>query len=229
MALTSTGAISMDDIRNEYHLAGTGSVDIGRLADIADVGNNIGAFYGKNYLNKFGDNNPTMSATSGGTMTNAGGANNATVRICIGINGSGSASPSVGWIWSKSNGSNGGCIYIYDNNLEVHVGRNDYPDTTLRYAIPSTWTNDVIREIVWSYKMDDTQYLRVDGVVRATINHTNSTDLRRKGFSGTGGLQKFLTLPNSGSIGQEVPSGARVAPSNIVAKRCDVWRNAFYS
>ena len=167
MALPSSGAISMDDIRNEYHLVGN-DVSIDRLADIADVGNNIGAFYGKNYLNRFGNDNPTMSATSAGEMTNSSSANNATARICIGINGSGSASPSVGWIWSKSNGSNGGNIYIYNNNLEVHVGRNIYPNTTLRYAIPSDWTNDVIREIVWSHDYQDTQYLRVDGVVRAT-------------------------------------------------------------
>ena len=227
MVLLSSGAISTDDIRNEYHLVGN-SIDIDRLADIAGVANNIGAFYGKSYLNRFNNANPNLSATAAGTMTNAGGASDITVRICIGINGSGSASPSVGWIWSKSNGSNGGCIYIYDNNLEVHVGTNDYPETTLRYAIPSDWTNDVIREIVWSHDKDDTHYLRVDGVVRATIDSSGSTDLRRRGFAGTAGLHKFLTLPNSGDIGNNVPSGARVAPGNIVAKRCDVWR-AYYS
>jgi len=218
----------MDDIRNEYHLVGN-DVSIDRLADIADVGNNIGAFYGKNYLNRFGDANPNYSATSPGYMGNAGGSDDLTVRICIGINGSNSGSnKSVGWIWSKSNGSNGGNIYIYNNNLEVHVGANDYPETTLRYAIPSDWTNDVIREIVWSYEVDQTQYLRVDGVVRATINDSGGTRLRRKPFGGTLGLHHFLTLPTSDDIGTNVPSGARVFPSNIVAKRCDVWR-AYYS
>ena len=228
MTISSSGAISMDDIRNEYHLVGN-DVSIDRLADIADVADNIGAFYGKSYLNRFGDNNPDFSATSAGQMTTAGGADDITARICIGINGSGSASPSVGWIWSKSNGSNGGCIYIYDNNLEVHVGRNDYPETTLRYAIPSDWTNDVIREIVWSYEKDESQYLRVDGVVRDTRDDTYDARLERKGCAGSAGLQQFLTLPNSYDIGEDVPSGAQVAPSNIVAKRCDVWRNDFYS
>jgi hypothetical protein len=229
MSLPSTGAISMDDIRNEYHLVGN-DVSIDRLADIADVGNNIGAFYGKNYLNRFGDNTPTFSATSAGEMTNAGGASDVTVRICIGINGSASGSnTSEGWIWSKSNGSRGGNIYIYNNNLEVHVGRNDYPDTTLRYAIPSDWTNDVIREIVWSYERSETQYLRVDGVVRDTMNDGAGTDLGETGFSGSAGVHHFLTLPSSGDIGREVPSGAQVAPSNIVAKRCDVWGDEYYS
>ena len=157
MALQASGAISMNDIRNEYHLVGN-SVDIGRLADIAGVADNIGAFYGKNYLDRFGNANPNDSATSAGTMTNAGRSFDVTVRICIGINGSASANPSVGWIWSKSNGSRGGNIYIYNNNLEVHVGNNDYPNTTLRYAIPSTWTNDVIREIVWGYDRRNTTY-----------------------------------------------------------------------
>lgn len=218
MTIQSSGAISMDDIRSEYHLVGN-SIDIDRLADIAGVANNIGAFYGKSYLNKFGDNNPNFSATSGGTMTNGSRTDDVTVRICIGINGSASGSPSVGWIWSKSNGVNGGNIYIYNNNLYVSVGSDT---DTLSYAIPSSWTNDVIREIVWSFDRGNTQYLRVDGVTRAT--HDNSS---RRGFVGTAGLHHFLSLPNSGDIGNEVPSGAQVAPSNIVAKRCDVWR-AYY-
>ena len=221
MSLQSTGAISMDDIRNEYHLAGTGSISIGRLAALVGVGNNIGAFYGKNYLNRFGDNNPDFSADSGGTMTNDSRRDDVTVRICIGINGSASASPSVGWIWSKSNGGKGGNIYIYNNNLYVSVGSDG---DELSYAIPSSWTNDVIREIVWGFDRNNTQYLRVDGVTRAT--HDFSSQI---GFVGTGGLHHFLELPNSGDIGNAVPSGAQVAPSNIVAKRCDVWRGAFYS
>lgn len=228
MSLPSTGAISMDDIRTEYHLVGN-DVSIGRLADIADVADNIGAFYGKNYLDRFGSSNPTASATSPGNMTNFAGATDVTVRICIGINGSASANPSVGWIWSKSNGSRGGNIYIYNNNLEVHVGNNDYPNTTLRYAIPSTWTNDVIREIVWGYDRRNTTYLRVDGVVRDTINESASSRLDENGIGGTAGFHHFLTLPNSGDIGDDVPSGAQVAPSNIVAKRCDVWRDEYYS
>ena len=199
MSLQTSGAISMDDIRTEYHLVGN-DVSIGRLADIAGVADNIGAFYGKNYLDRFGSSNPTASATSPGNMTNFGGADNNTVRICIGINGSASANPSVGWIWSKSNGSKGGNIYIYNNNLEVHVGANDYPNTTLRYAIPSTWTNDVIREIVWGYDRRDTTYLRVDGVVRATINDSASSGLDERGIGGAAGLHHFLTLPNSGDI-----------------------------
>ena len=218
MPLQSSGAISMDDIRSEYHLVGN-SIDIDRLADIAGVANNIGAFYGKSYLNKFGDNNPDYSATSGGTMTNASRSYDVTVRICIGINGSASGSPSVGWIWSKSNGANGGNIYIYNNNLYVSVGSDT---DTLSYAIPSSWTNDVIREIVWSFERGNTQYLRVDGVTRATRDLSS-----RVGFVGTAGLHQFLVLPNSGDIGNVVPSGAQVAPSNIVAKRCDVWR-AYY-
>ena len=78
MTIQSSGAISMDDIRSEYHLVGN-SIDIDRIADIAGVANNIGAFYGKSYLNKFGDSNPTMSGTSAGTLTNASGANIATM------------------------------------------------------------------------------------------------------------------------------------------------------
>ena len=215
MTIQSSGAISMDDIRSEYHLVGN-SIDIDRLADIAGVANNIGAFYGKSYLNRFGDNNPNFSATSGGTMTNGSRNYDVTVRICIGINGSASASPSVGWIWSKSNGWQGGNIYIYNNNLYVSVGSDT---DTLSYAIPSSWTNDVIREIVWGFDRGNTQYLRVDGVTRATRDNSS-----RVGFVGTAGLHQFLVLPNSGDIGNQVPSGAQVAPSNIVAKRCDVWR-----
>ena len=216
MPLQSSGAISLDNIRNEYHLVGN-SIDISKLADIADVADNIGAFYGKNYLNRFGNANPDYSATSGGTMTNASNSSDVTVRICIGINGSNSASPSVGWIWSKSNGANGGNIYIYNNNLEVVETYGKA--RALSYAIPSSWTNDVIREIVWGYDRVGTQYLRVDGVTRDTY-----TTSRRVGFVGTAGLHHFLQLPNSGDIGIGVPSGAQVAPSNIVAKRCDVWR-----
>jgi hypothetical protein len=222
MALQASGAISMNDIRNEYHLVGN-SVDIGRLADIAGVADNIGAFYGKNYLDRFGNANPNYSATSAGTMTNAGRSFDVTVRICIGINGSASANPSVGWIWSKSNGENGGNIYIYNNNLEVVVGNDSYSTTKLVYAIPSTWTNDVIREIVWSFDRDNTQYLRVDGVLRDTYNGSGKV-----GFVGTAGLHHFLSLPSPDDIGTEVPSAARVAPSNIVAKRCDVW-TTYYS
>jgi hypothetical protein len=214
----------MNDIRNEYHLVGN-DVSIDRLADIADVGNNIGAFYGKNYLNRFGNDTPGYSATSPGTLGNAGGRDNATVRICIGINGSASANPSVGWIWSKCNGSKGGNIYIYDNILEVHVGNNSYPGTALRYAIPSDWTNDVIREIVWGYdrEFDQYQYLRVDGVVRAS----GDSGLEREAWGPSTAPHHFLTLPGSGT-GNNVPSGAKVAPSNIVAKRCDVWRDQYY-
>lgn len=222
MSLQSSGAISMDDIRDEYHLVGN-DVSIDRLADIADVGNNIGAFYGKNYLNRFGNANPNYSATSAGNMTNATRSFDVTVRICIGINGSASANPSVGWIWSKSNGGNGGNIYIYNNTLEVVVGNDSYSTTKLVYAIPSSWTNDVIREIVWSFDQNNTQYLRVDGVTRDTYNGSGKV-----GFVGTAGLHHFLSLPVSGDIGASVPTAARVAPSNIVAKRCDVWR-AYYS
>ena len=63
----------------------------------------------------------------------------------------------------------------------------------------------------------------VDGVIRSS--HDGSGEI---GFVGTKGLHHFLTLPNSGDIGDNVPSGAQVAPSNIVAKRCDVWRNEYY-
>tara|TARA_B110000503_G_scaffold15769_1_gene22263 strand:+ start:118 stop:807 length:690 start_codon:yes stop_codon:yes gene_type:complete len=229
MTIQSSGAISMDDIRSEYHLVGN-SIDIDRIADIAGVANNIGAFYGKSYLNKFGDSNPTMSGTSAGTLTNASGANIATVRICIGINGSDSASPSVGWIWSKCNGIRGGNIYIYNNNLEITVGRNDYTTTTLRYAIPSDWTNDVIREIVWGYNRRINQYLRVDGVVEVNMaNDSALAYLNEIAIAGTAGLHQFLVLPDSNNIGVNIPSGAHVAPSNIVAKRCDVWRNLYYA
>ena len=228
MTLPSSGAISMDDIRTEYHLVGN-DVSIDRLADIADVGNNIGAFYGKNYLNRFGNSTPDASATSPGILTNYGSRDAVTVRICIGINGSASANPSVGWIWSKCNGPRGGNIYIYNNNLEVHVGANEYPSTTLRYAIPSTWTNDVIREIVWSYDKDDEPtYLRVDGVVQDTKTDSSGIRLDQPGIGGSAGLHHFLTLPNSYGIGRNVPSGAQVAPSNIVAKRCDFWRDDYY-
>jgi hypothetical protein len=209
----------MDNIRNEYHLVGNG-VSIYRLANIAGVADNIGAFYGKNYLNRFGNANPNYSATSAGTMTNATRSFDVTVRICIGINGSSSANPSVGWIWSKSNGNNGGNIYIYNNVLYVNVGTDL---GVLSYAIPSSWTNDVIREIVWSFDQNNTQYLRVDGVTRSFRNGST-----RVGFVGTAGLHHFLSLPNSGDIGTSVSVAARVAPSNIVVKRCDVWR-AYYS
>lgn len=219
MSLQTSGAISMDNIRNEYHLVGNG-VSIYRLANIAGVADNIGAFYGKNYLNRFGNANPNYSATSAGTMTNATRSFDVTVRICIGINGSSSANPSVGWIWSKSNGNNGGNIYIYNNVLYVNVGTDL---GVLSYAIPSSWTNDVIREIVWSFDQNNTQYLRVDGVTRSFRNGST-----RVGFVGTAGLHHFLSLPNSGDIGTSVSVAARVAPSNIVAKRCDVWR-AYYS
>lgn len=214
MALQASGAISMNDIRNEYHLVGN-SVDIGRLADIAGVADNIGAFYGKNYLDRFGNANPNYSATSAGTMTNAGRSFDVTVRICIGINGSASANPSVGWIWSKSNGENGGNIYIYNNTLYVNVGADT---SVLSYAIPSSWTNDVIREIVWGFDQNNTQYLRVDGVTQSSRNGSS-----RVGFVGTAGLHHFLSLPTSDDIGTSVATAARVAPSNIVAKRCDVW------
>lgn len=216
MSLQTSGAISMDDIRNEYHLVGN-FIDIGRLADIAGVSDNIGAFYGKNYLNRFGNGTPNYSATSAGTMTNATRSFNVTVRICIGINGSNSGSnKSVGWIWSKSNGTNGGNIYIYNNTLYVNVGADS---SVLGYTIPSSWTNDVIREIVWGFDQNNTQYLRVDGVIRSSRNGSS-----RVGFVGTAGLHHFLSLPNSGDIGTSVASAARVSPSNIVAKRCDVWR-----
>lgn len=216
MSLQTSGAISMDNIRNEYHLVGN-SIDIGRLADIAGVSDNIGAFYGKNYLNRFGNANPSYSATSAGTMTNATRSFDVTVRICIGINGSNSGSnKSVGWIWSKSNGTNGGNIYIYNNTLYVNVGADS---SVLGYTIPSSWTNDVIREIVWGFDQNNTQYLRVDGVIRSSRNGSS-----RVGFVGTAGLHHFLSLPNSGDIGTSVASAARVSPSNIVAKRCDVWR-----
>jgi hypothetical protein len=220
MVLQTSGAISIDDIRTEYSLVGN-DVSIGRLADIADVTDNIGAFYGKNYLNRFGNANPNYSATSAGTMTNDVRNFDVTVRICIGINGSNSGSnKSVGWIWSKSNGSNGGNIYIYNNVLYVNVGADT---SVLSYAIPSSWTNDVIREIVWGFDQNNTQYLRVDGVTQSSRNGSS-----RVGFVGTAGLHHFLSLPTSGDIGTSVATAARVAPSNIVAKRCDVWR-AYYS
>lgn len=222
MALQASGVISMNDIRNEYHLVGN-SVDIGRLADIAGVSDNIGAFYGKNYLNRFGNANPNYSATSAGTMTNGGRSFDVTVRICIGINGSASANPSVGWIWSKSNGTNGGNIYIYNNAIEILMGNSTDPAVTLQFPIPSTWTNDVIREIVWGYDQYNLHYIKVDGVVQDLYNGA-PTRPGAVGFVGTGGLHHFLTLPNSGDIGGSVPQAARVAPSNIVAKRCDVWR-----
>ena len=210
----------MNNIRNEYHLVGD-SIDIGRLADIAGVSDNIGAFYGKNYLNRFGDANPSFSATSARIMTNSSRSFDVTVRICIGINGSNQGSnKSVGWIWSKSNGSNGGSIYIYNNVLYVNVGSDL---SVLSYAIPSSWTNNVIREIVWGFDQNNTQYLRVDGVTRSSRNGSS-----RVGFVGTAGLHHFLSLPNSGDISSSVPPGARVAPSNIVAKMCDVW-TAYYS
>jgi len=219
MSLQTSGAISMNDIRNEYHLDGN-PIDLGRLADIAGVSDNIGAFYGKNYLNRFGNANPNYSATSAGTMTNDVRSFDVTVRICIGINGSSSTFPSFGWIWSKSNGSNGGNIFIYNNVLYVYVGSDT---SVLAYGIPSSWTNDVIREIVWGFDQNNTQYLRVDGVTRSSRNGSS-----RVGFVGTAGLHHFLSLPNSGDIGSTVGAAARVAPQNIVAKRCDVWR-AYYS
>jgi hypothetical protein len=220
MPLQTSGAISMGNIRIEYHLIGD-SIDIGRLADIAGVSDNIGAFYGKNYINRFGNAIPGHIATSAGTMTNAIRSFDVTVRICIGINGSNQGSgKSVGWIWSKSNGSNGGNIYIYNNVLYVNVGSDT---SVLSYAIPSSWTNNVIREIVWGFDQNNTQYLRVDGVTQSSRNGSS-----RVGFVGTEGLHHFLSLPSSDDIGTSVPAAARVAPSNIVAKRCDVWK-AYYS
>ena len=231
MTIQSSGAISMGDIRSEYHLEGN-SIDIDRLADIAGVANNIGAFYGKSYLNRFGDDTTSININSAGEMTNAAGSNFATVRICIGINGSASASPSAGWIWSKCNGTRGGCIYIYNNNIEIMTARNDYAACTVRFAIPSTWTNDVIREIVWGYNRRINQYIRVDGVYEVNMLSDSYAYLNDQAFSGTYGFHHFLELPSASepdNIAFDVPSGAQVAPSNIVAKRCDVWRTSYYA
>lgn len=207
----------MDDIRNEYHMLGN-DVSIGRLADIAGVADNIGAFYGKNYLNRFGNANPNFTGTTPGFMPNSARYFDVTVRICIGINGSASSNPSVGWIWSKSNGSNGGNIYIYNNTIYVTVGNNT--TTVLSYPIPSSWTNNETREIVWASN-SSVHYLRVDGVVRG------STSQVQVPFVGTKGYHHFLSLPNSGDIGTAVPSAARVNPANIVAGRCDVWTSYY--
>ena len=211
--------VSLGEMRSRYTLY-SGPVDIGRMAAIADVANNLGAFIGKNYLGRFGGNLSDYNATSGGTMTNASRSFDVTVRICIGINGSGSANPSKGWIWSKSNGGNGGNIYIYNNHINVHVGTSN--SSTLTFAIPSSWTNDVIREIVWCYDQGSTSRLAVDGIVR-----DNASNLSYVGFVGTAGLHQFLNLPNSGDIGSGVPTASRVSPVNIVAKRCDVWRTHY--
>jgi hypothetical protein len=212
----------MDDIRIEYHLVGN-HIDIGRLADIAVVADNIGAFYGENYLKKFDYQNPDHSATTPGEMTNdARSLGYVHVRVCIGINGSGSANPSVGWIWSKSNGGNGGNIYIYNNILYVVNGDNSVD--ILSYSIPTTWTNDVIREIIWAYDYNffgTSQYLSVDGVIVDQDSDVN----RKVPFVGTAGEQHFLNLPPSGDIGDAVPIAAQVNPSNIVARRCDVWKD----
>ena len=211
----------MDDIRIEYHLVGN-HIDIGRLADIAVVADNIGAFYGENYLKKFDYLNPDYSATTPGEMENdVRSTGYVHVRVCIGINGSGSANPSVGWIWSKSNGNNGGNIYIYNNILYVVNGDNSV--YILSYSIPTTWTNDVIREIIWAYDyLNRSQYLSVDGVI---VDQDSDIIDRNIPFVGTAGEQHFLNLPPSSSIGDAVPSAARVNPSNIVARRCDVWRD----
>jgi hypothetical protein len=220
MPLQTSGAISMNNIATEYHMDGN-KVDIGRMAVVAGVGNNIGAFYGKSYIDRFGTS-PNISQTTPGEMQNADRRFEVNVRICIGINGSDSGSnASRGWIWSKSNGGNGGNIYIYNNILTVVVGADP---SSPGFTIPSNWTNDVIREIVWVGSRYGSSFLVVDGVIR------DETYSGLVPFVGALGRQYFLQLPtSSGNIGNGVPSAARVSPVNIVAKRCDVWLNDYYN
>ena len=230
--LPNNGPISFGQIATEYYLtnASLTNVDfaLGRFSDIAKViGYNMNDFHGKTNLDRFSDDTPDYSLTAAGANSNAGtGRPDAVYRFMVGINGSGSASPSVGWIGGKGKSREGVNVYIYDGNIEMHCGDLNYPDTTLRYAIPSDWANDVIREITIGYAEGNTEWLRVDGIVRDTHDDTSGGGrLDRDGSSSDSFV--FGQLANNVSNG--VPYAARVAPSNMVFVRADYWRNLFFA
>jgi hypothetical protein len=229
---TGTNPISLGDIATEYYLtnASITNVDfaLDRFSDIAKLtGDNMNDFHGKSNLDRFSGITPDYSLTAAGNTGGGTGRPNAVFRFMVGINGSGSASPSVGWIGSKAKSGEGVNVYIYNGNIEVHVGDNDYPDTTLRYPIPSGWTNDIIREITIGYERNETEWLRVDGIVRDTHDDTGGARLDGDGASSTNFI--FGELPGGSQRGGEVPSAAEVAPSNMVFVRADYWRNQFFA
>ncbi len=235
---TGTNPISLGDIATEYYIT-NGSITnvdfaLGRFSDIAKVtGDNMNDFHGKSNLDRFPDGvggtmTPTFSLTAAGNIISLSGRADAMYRFMVGINGSGSASPSVGWIGSKSKRSDGVNVYIYNGNIEMHCGGNNYPDTTLRYAIPSDWTNDIIREITIGYEGGNTEWLRVDGIVRDTHDDTGGGGrLDGEGSSSTNLF--FGQLPGTNvERGDDVPNAAQIAPSNMVFVRADYWRNQFF-
>ena len=231
---TGTNPISLGDIATEYYLT-NGSITnvdfaLDRFSDIAKLtGDNMNDFHGKSNLDRFSGIAPSVSLTAAGNIGLGSGRSDAVYRFMVGINGSGSASPSVGWIGSKSKRGDGVNVYIYDGNIEMHCGGNNYPDTTLRYAIPSDWTNDIIREITIGYEGGNTEWLRVDGIVRDTHDSTGGGGrLDAEGASSTNLF--FGALPGAGvERGDDVPNAAQVAPSNMVFVRADYWRNQFFA
>ena len=231
---TGTNPISLGDIATEYYLT-NGSITnvdfaLDRFSDIAKLtGDNMNDFHGKSNLDRFSGIAPSVSLTAAGNIGLGSGRADAVYRFMVGINGSGSASPSVGWIGSKSKRGDGVNVYIYDGNIEMHCGGNNYPDTTLRYAIPSDWTNDIIREITIGYEGGNTEWLRVDGIVRDTHDDTGGGG--RLDFDGSSSTNLFfgeLPGPNT-ERGDDVPIEAQVVPSNMVFVRADYWRNQFFA
>ena len=231
---TGTNPISLGDIATEYYLT-NGSITnvdfaLDRFSDIAKLtGDNMNDFHGKSNLDRFSGIAPNFSLNAAGNISSQAGRGDDVFRFMVGINGSGSASPSVGWIGSKSKRADGVNVYIYNGNIEMHCGGNNYPDTTLRYAIPSGWTNDIIREITIGYEGGRTEWLRVDGIVRDTHDDTGGGG--RLDFDGSSSTNLFFgALPGANAErGDDVPIAAQVAPSNMVFVRADYWRNQVFA
>lgn len=183
MVLSSSGSISFSQIASEWRLNSDGSVplSLSRLSNFKTPTHvdNLGKFRGASNRDLIEGVSPNFTHNTQIYRSHTPGkAGSGTIRAILGINGSHSGkSPTQGYIYEVGASGRGMVMYITatdsshsswgdPNNgtsIFVQCGNGKAGGSAeVRYDIPKNWTDDVLREVVWSCMADPEEYEAID-------------------------------------------------------------------
>ena len=179
MVLSSTGSISFSQIASEWRLNSDGSIplSLSRLSNVKrpTYVDNLGKFRGASNRDFIEGVAPNFTHNTAIYQSyTPGKSGSGTIRAVLGINGFNSGkTPTQGYVYEVGAGGRGMVMYITATDSSYSSMGNPWNGTSifvqfgngqpggsaeLRYDIPTTWTDDVLREIVWSCSADPKRY-----------------------------------------------------------------------
>ena len=201
MVLSSSGSISFSQIASEWRLNSDGSIplSLSRLSNFKrpTYVDNLGKFRGASNRDFIEGVAPNFTHNTAIYQSyTPGKSGSGTIRAMLGINGSNSGkTPTQGYVYEVGAGGRGMVMYITATDSSYSSMGNPWNGTSifvqcgngqpggsaeLRYDIPTTWTDDVLREIVWSCSADPKRY----SPISTGVNDNTSLNISRLWIDG---------------------------------------------